>query len=197
MAVRPIDFRRIAEPEAEPVSVEEAREHLKVTDEKSEASVGRLIAQARAYVEGCQERALITQTWEAQLDGFWGCEDLELPKPPLQDVEITYFDAAGAERTLGTDVYEVDTRAQPGRVRLKPDQSWPSTQVRRNAVTVRFTCGHGDAAEDVPAETRGAVLLVLGHLERNPQAVVTGTIATELPLGARSLIELDAVPWPD
>ena len=35
---------------------------------------------------------------------------------------------------------------------------------------------------------RAAILLILGHLDANREDVITGTIATDIPLGSRSLL---------
>lgn len=45
-------------------------------------------------------------------------------------------------------------------------------------------------AEEMSAAAKAAVLLMVGHLYENRQSVVTGTIATEIPMAARYLL------WP-
>lgn len=42
--------------------------------------------------------------------------------------------------------------------------------------------------EDFPASFKAALLLLIGHSYANREAVVTGTIATELPLAVESLL---------
>ncbi|NBA95510.1 head-tail connector protein [Pseudomonas sp. R5(2019)] len=44
------------------------------------------------------------------------------------------------------------------------------------------------AAEDFPASFKAALLLLLGHSYASREAVVTGTIATELPFAVESLL---------
>lgn len=65
--------------------------------------------------------------------------------------------------------------------------SWPSTRPQREAVQVVYVAGYG-AASDVPANVRQAILLQVGHMYANREAVVTGTIATTIPLAVRSLL---------
>lgn len=47
-----------------------------------------------------------------------------------------------------------------------------------------------DQAAGVVADDaiRAAILLILGHLDANHEDVVIGTIATEIPMGSRSLL---------
>lgn len=48
----------------------------------------------------------------------------------------------------------------------------------------------GDFPIVVNAAIQAAILLILGHLYANREEVITGTIATEIPKGSRSLL------WP-
>ncbi|PYB88885.1 head-tail connector protein [Pseudomonas sp. MB-090624] len=43
-------------------------------------------------------------------------------------------------------------------------------------------------AEDFPASFKAALLLLVGHSYANREAIVTGTIAAELPLAVESLL---------
>jgi uncharacterized phiE125 gp8 family phage protein len=188
--------KRTVAPAAEPLDADDARRHLRVTDE--DVDVAAYIAAARARVEGVTERALITQTWTVKLDGFWGSADLELPYPPLASVtSIVYWtDESGSTSTVAATVYEVDTASEPGRVRLKPGQSWPSDlYVKVGCITITFTSGYGATYASVPASFQQAMRLLLGHYDQNREGVVTGTIATALPEAVESLLQQERVPW--
>src|SRR5512139_106594 len=109
----------IAGPAKEPLSLEEAKRFLRITSDAEDDVVLALVAAARKRVERGTELALITQTVEAKVDGFWGSCALELPMPPLQSiVSIQYVDADGALQTLPSDTYTVSTHRRPGRVWL-------------------------------------------------------------------------------
>ena len=197
MLVRPEVVRRTEAPAKEPISLEDAKSYLRITSPDPDAMVAALLAAARDRAERRCERAWITQEFVAHLDGFWGGADLLLPYPPLQSVEaIKYLsDDVGTELTVATTVYEVDTTDEPGRIRLKPGQSWPTAYSRSRAVRIEFTAGYGDEPEDVPDSARHAVRLLLGHYDRNRAAVVTGTIATELPEAVEALLSTLWIPW--
>jgi uncharacterized phiE125 gp8 family phage protein len=185
-------------PTVEPLSLADLKIQLRVestvTDE--DFLISALIESARGWAETQQHRALITQTWDMTLDGFPSCRELEIPKPPLQSItSITYTDTDGDSQTWASSNYIVDASRHPGRVALAYDKSWPSTRNIINAVTVRFIAGYGNP-NDVPSETRSAMRLLIGHLFENRESVVLdpGMVLTEVPLSARYLIGVHALP---
>jgi uncharacterized phiE125 gp8 family phage protein len=166
--------------------------HLRVTTDLEDTLLSTLITAARRGVEAHTERALVSQTWTLKLDAF--PDVICVPMPPLSSVSsITYIDTAGDSQTLASSVYTTDTDSEPGRIFLAEDQSWPTTNARRQAVTVTFVAGYG-AATAVPEDIKAAILLTVGHLYANREAVVVGTIASELPMGVRSLLSPLRVP---
>lgn len=186
----------ITSPASEPVSLAEARKHLRVDSGDEDGLIASEITAAREYCETFQGRAYVTQTWECYLDG-WPAEDfIRIPLPPLQSVaSVTYKDADGNVSTLvaGTD-YIVDTKAHPGRVVLAYGKSWPSaTLYPVNPITIRFTAGYGDAADDVPQKMRQAMLLLIGHMHENREPVLIGSISKELEFTLSALLWQDRV----
>ena len=197
--VWPTAFRRTVLPTVEPLSLAEAKAYLRVTEADQDVEIAALLAAARARAEGYLERALLTQTWEARLDGFWGGADLLLPYPNLLAItSIKYHaDETDALTTVDASVYEADLVNVPGRVRLKPLQEWPTPYARAGAVQVLYTAGYGATAAAVPTSVLQAVRLLLAHYDRHREAVVMGTISSELPEGIKALLELERVPWND
>lgn len=195
--VRPHAFRRTELPTVEPLSLAEAQRFLRLPIAAEDPETEQLLAAARDAVEGRLERALLEQTWECRLDGFWGSADLELPMPNLLTVEsIEYLaDTSDTWTTVDDDLYEVDVVSVPGRVRLRADQAWPTPYARPGCVRVTWTAGYGTTAAAVPPKLVQAVRLLLAHYDRNREAVVTGTISNELPEGVAGLLALEDVPW--
>jgi uncharacterized phiE125 gp8 family phage protein len=72
--------------------------------------------------------------------------------------------------------------------RLANDLDVRMEKERANAIRNEYICGYGAAATNVPPALRQAMLLLIAHWFENREAVVTGTIATTIPLSARSLI---------
>jgi len=139
-------------PTIEPVSLDEARQQLRETGESEDQLITQKVKSARARLEQYLGRAFLTQTWKYTQDEW--ADVIWLPMAaPLQSVtSIKYYDGAGAQQTLATSVYLVDTQSEPGRILLAPDQVWPTLQAGRPmAVEVVYVAGW-TAAELIPAE---------------------------------------------
>ncbi len=68
----------ITAPTSEPVSLLEAKSHLRLEHGLDDLYVASLIASAREYTEQVCWRGLVTQTWELVLESFAGSDTLEL-----------------------------------------------------------------------------------------------------------------------
>lgn len=175
------------EPSAPPVLLDDAKKHLRIDWTSDDRYIESLVDAARQKVEGFTRRALVNRTIEARFDGFG--PSLWLPWPPLVSVSsVVYVAGDGTETTLATSVYDVDTFSNPARVRLAYGQSWPTPRAEPHAVRVTYVAGYGTAHDDVPADLRQAILLLVGHLYENREEVITGTIATQIPMAAESLM---------
>lgn len=181
----------VTAPTVEPVSLEEAKTHLRVDVTADDVLIGALVAAARQQAETITRRALCTQTWDYYLDAFPNADHIWLPYPPLQSVtSIKYTNEDDVEATFASSSYLVDAYGTPGRIRLKDGESWPGATLRVvNGVAVRFVCGYGDPS-DVPAPIRSAMLLMVGHWYENREAATVGAVAREIPFG------VDALLWP-
>lgn len=177
-------------PAEEPISLDEAKIHLRVDHADEDAYITALITAARGYAEQTTGRPFITQSWAAYADGF--CSVMEL-KANLQAVsEIRYTDTDGAQQVLAASVYKADPHSVIGSVRLDYNQSWPSSRGDRNNVEIDFTCGYGDAAA-VPPEIKQAMLLIIGNLYENRESTVIGVSASDLPMGVDMLLSMHSM----
>ncbi len=68
----------ITPPVAEPVTLADAKAHLRLDTALDDDYVKSLITMARQYIEEVCWRGLVTQTWELTLDSFQGEDTLEL-----------------------------------------------------------------------------------------------------------------------
>ena len=179
-------------PESTPVTVDEAKVHIRVEHDDEDTYIQTLIDAAVGMIDGPDGIgiAMVEQTWEASLDCF-PVGAIILPLVPCLTVEsITYIDANGDEQTLDDALYQVDVRSKPARILPAVGTSWPATQSgAANAVIIEATFGY----VTVPALLRAAILFIVGHLYENREAVVIGTIATEIPLAARDMLNKYAV----
>lgn len=169
----------ITPPATEPVSLAEARLHLKVDSTDDDTLITALIVAAREQAEHRTGRAMITQTLEKVLDAFPA--DIELPMPPAISItSVKYLDTSGVEQTLASDQYSLDSDSEPGWLTPAYGVTWPATYSAPNAVRVRYTAGYG-AASDVPQSIKSWMLLAIGTLYDHRNPVIVGTIVQDLP----------------
>lgn len=70
-------------PAEEPISLIEAKEHLRVDYDDEDALISSLIAAARQYAESICRRVFVTQSWKLVLDAF--------PSPGAALAEANYY----------------------------------------------------------------------------------------------------------
>lgn len=188
--------RTVVQPVEEPVSLAEAKQHLRVDHDADDTLIMRLIATARVDCENTARRCFVTQTRELVFESWPTSPGFRLPMPPLQSIEsITYKDQDGATQTYPASSYFVYPNIEPGSVVLKLNASWPSVQLAPGpAITCRYVAGYGLAVA-VPEHYKSAMLLMIGHLYENREAVITGTVATALPLAVESLLTQERMDW--
>ena len=145
---------KTVEPQAEPVSLAEAKTWCRVDadDVTQDPNISGLITAARQYVEAITKFQLVTATWKLSLDSFYDPEyssdtyngwTLRLPKPPLVSVSsLTYVDTGGTTQTIAAANYVVDTNTKPGRVTPSYTTTWPAARNVLNAVNVTYISGY-------------------------------------------------------
>lgn len=188
----------VTEPVVEPVTITEAREHLRVTHYDDDKYIGSLVTAARQWAESFTRRCFCEQTWDEWFPAFCG-ESFPLSKAPLVSVTGVYYtNYAEVETALTvTTDYIVDTASVPGRVVLAYGKSWPSfTPSVKSPIRVRYVAGYasGSSPDDyrapVPKAIKEAILLMVGHYYNNRENTIAGVGLTGIPFGAEYLL------WP-
>ena len=177
-----------ATPAVEPVSLAEAKAHLRVDSDHEDALIGQLVAAARLYVERALGLALITQGWSYFLDAWPRSSCVALPISPVQSVaSVTLHEASGGTVAVAPENYAVDALSQPARILFKgaPPQFLPR---ELNAFEIAFNAGYGDEAEDVPQPIRQAILLLIAHWFERREPVVLGLSVQEVPATVAGLL---------
>lgn len=187
---------RTTQPAVEPVTVAEAKAHLRVDTSDDDTYIGTLVTAARQWVEEYLDRSLVNTQWTMRLDSF--PYEIELPRPPIATsgtttaVSVTYTLGSEATATLSTASYRVDRNSTPGVVRQLRSGTWPANLDDYNAVTVTWWAGYGASGSSVPAAIRHAILMVVGTLyERRAAADNAGSV--DVPFGVKAL--LDSQRW--
>lgn len=181
----------VTAPDAEPVSLTEAKSHLRVEHDTDDDLINALIIAAREWVENYLNRAIITQTRKLTIDRFPLCP-LRLSGRPIQEISsIKYIDSDGAEGTVDSGEYYL---TDSGEVALDYGGQWPSVTLRGpESINITYVCGYGDNSSSVPQCVRQAVLLLIGTWYENREGSMLSSSQSyqnEIPFGVRELL------WP-
>jgi len=186
----------ISESTLEPITLEEARLHLRLDADGSPPShpddslVTTLITVARQHAETYLGQAIAQKTFEVAIDELpdGANQTISLEMWPVNAVtSITYIDSDGVQQPF-TD-YQLDTYAKPAAV--YPDERWPAVKRVPNAVIISFIAGYTDNFSPnpypLPAGVKQAMLLLIGHLYQNRESVTEGQMY-EMPQGFTALL---------
>ena len=188
----------VTAPTQEPVTLVEAKAHLRVDFADDDALITSLIAAARQAAETLTGRQLTTARWKQVLDcfpggalmGFGVDRPFSLPghailiaKAPLQSVvSIEYLDMGGVLQTLAAPTYTVDAACEPARITPVFGQVWPVSLPQIGAVSVTFDAGYGGPSL-VPDGIKAWIKIRVGSLYAHREEVaVTGRGQGIVPL---------------
>src|SRR5262245_38074134 len=158
-------LKLITPPTTWPITLAEAKQHLRVDHDDEDEEIQWAIEGATEYIDGKEGylgRALMVQTWELTLDAF-PIREIKIPLPPLIDVvNVFYDDAGGIATILDPAGYSVDNVSEPGWI--VPVGSWPTPFDGINSVRIRYRAGYVDnsvspAVGRLPSDIRSALLL--------------------------------------
>ncbi len=166
----------ITAPTEEPVTLDEAKNYMRVDIDDDNDLIELLISSATQQIQDFTNRQLVTATYDLFLDGFFpivGRSAIELPIGNVQDItEINYIDINGDSQLWDSSNFEVDLNREIVQFRPVDRTDFPSTDTVYNAVTVRFVAGYGDAAA-VPKGIKQIIFLMIQdayeHREENSE----------------------------
>ncbi len=196
----------LIEPEAapdEPVTLTQAKQHLKVDVSEDDAYITSLITAGREFCEEHCGRSFVDQSWQLGYGGWpaphqWSPSyfrgEFDLARPPVRSVTSVKYRAAsdGTLTTLDPSYYTFDPDVLPGIVRMNRSLTFPSLSLNYTApIQIVIVTGPEDASEAlaVPERVRLALLQMITQFYENRVPVVQGTIAQNVPLTALALLE--------
>lgn len=206
----------IEPPEFTVVSLTRFKEHHNILHNDDDELIKGYISALTNYMDGATGllgRAILTQQWEYRIEQFPGGSfyarwiafqgspvpqyssaypyGIDIPLPPLQSIDsFQYIDAnTGSLTDVNTSTYQLVEGGQNARSCLVPayGQYWPQARDEPGAVRIKFTAGYEDDA--VPPVIKQAFNMILSHWYENRETIVIEHGATELPYGARALLE--------
>ena len=178
----------ITKPALEPVTLSEAKSHLRVESTDEDALIGELIEVARGYVERIVGIQLITQSWRQYEDCWPLTKCLNLKVRPVQSVSsITIYAADGTPTVISPIDYQLDNISDLPRLYL---EEHPSPGQTLNGIEIDIIAGFGDTGIDVPDTLKRAILLLVAHWYEFRGAVSPRDQPVSIPPGFDALISL-------
>ncbi len=208
-------------PSAEPLSLADAKAHLRVTWDDEDTLISALTVAAREYAETYTRRKFITQKWRLYLDYFpttgtltglapnvvpfiaqgvapelafrqLSYGTIHVEDSPIQSIDaIHYLDLNGVETLLDPSQYIDDLSPIHRRITPSYGTSWPAARPQMNAIWVDYTVGYGADGSAVPSGILAAMKMHVGSLYAFRESIASGISVAALPKPA----SIDALLW--
>jgi uncharacterized phiE125 gp8 family phage protein len=162
-------------PEAEPLSLADAKNFLRVEHDADDELIAALVAAARGEVELATRRVLMTQTWRIVLHRWPASRRVVSPVNPLRTLEaVRVFEADGEAEAIATADFVLDTASVPGLIDVsRANAAAPGRALA--GIELDVTAGYGDA-DDVPAPLVHAIRLLVARSYEHRDRVVTDAL---------------------
>jgi uncharacterized phiE125 gp8 family phage protein len=163
-------------PTLEPLTVAEAKAQIRSVQSSEDAVITSYIRAARQAAENYLGYGLLTQSWQLNLSDFVDVIPLPMAGKLASVTHVKYYDEAGAQQTLSSAVYTVDTRSRPGRIAIAADQSWPAIQSLRkvNRIEIQYVVGW-TTRDLVPDAIKQGMRVLIGNMDADRDGMGTGT----------------------
>ena len=177
---------------AEPLTVAEAKSHLRVDVTDDDTLISAYISAATEYCEDFTGRSFVTRTYRADLPYFADC--IVLPGRPIQAItSVYYYDTASpaALTLLAASNYTLVNNI----FRRAYGATWPSVAYRDDAIQISYTAGYAPtsspevAAESVPEALKCAIRLITADLYENREAQFVGFSVIQENRAAKMLLQ--------
>lgn len=202
----------VKSPVTEPVSLAEAKLHLRVDYCDEDSLITSLIYAAREVVEGKLRRSVFAQTWQMTMDQFpypvdvltvtpsqrdgylfpslyYSYYAINLPRTRVVSVtSVTFQTIDGETITLDPSIYAVDVNSEPARIVPKNGATWPYVDnFLPGSIVVTFVSGGWDT-NTVPASIKQAMLLLIGTWFANRESISELNLKI-VPMAVDALLE--------
>jgi len=175
-------------PLSEPVTVAEAKAHLRLDGSAEDLLIASLILTSRLHIEAALGLALITQGWRLILDRWPGWPEVPIPLRPIQSIaSVSVLAADGTPETMPASGYILDQHGLPPRL-IRTGTSWPGPGRLAAGIEIGFTAGYGAAASDVPAPIRQALLMLVAHWYEHRDPIEIGSPVIAIPSAVSELL---------
>lgn len=167
------------------------QQNLDISDSSEDDFLGLCLRTAIEQVEAFTNRALISRSFTWYLDSFPG-STLYLPMNPVSAVaSVKYYDRTTETLTTwASSNYVTDFISEPARIVRADGITYPTLQVRPNAVEIAFTAGYGDDYRKVNSDLKMCALYLAGlyYTHREPIVVGAAIIVANLPFTYEAIL---------
>lgn len=178
-----MSFQLITPGAGEAITLQEAKDHLRVTNTVENTLITSLIVNAREIAEFHMRKAVISSTWDLRLDIL--SEIIHINKTPVTSVtDVFYFDTDDVEQTLDAADFRIDLNTKPARIEIITP---PTVKIRIDAVRIRFVAGFADAAA-VPQDIKQAMLNIIADFYENRQNI-SGVQLFNIPYDSQQIFD--------
>lgn len=148
-----------------PVSLAEAKDHLRISTDDLDTQVQATLEAATEYCETVTGRALRVSHTVTQTYDDWPCNPVRLSRQPVTAISsVTYYDQDGASQTVASSNYRLIAGGDHAAVlEFDDDFTEPTLDDRLDAVTITYTAGYA-STDVVPAMAKHAIKLVMSEL---------------------------------
>lgn len=125
-----------------PLTLQEAKDHLRVVDGFDDSTIVALIQAAANTVQNYTWRPLVEQQWQLLVDYEEALvkDEFILTKTPVLSIsKVEYYNANNTLTELPTTDYQTDVTGDPARVKIIKR---PTVYNRYNTLIITFTCGY-------------------------------------------------------
>ena len=208
-------------PTAEPVTLAEVKQQLRVTIPDDDDLIASHLCAARELVSLWSRRALMPTQYLLTFDRFpltpnrqfspgnpsaltpvlqntWPLDPslwaLIVPRSPLISVQsIQYADINNTLQTMPSQQYVVDNVSEPGRITNAAGSYWPAIAFVPNAVRVNFTAGYANASL-VPARLKLGIKMLVSLFYDNPSWLGVKDLS-DAPPAVKALVDSETVEY--
>lgn len=179
-------YAQIAAPAREPVTLAEAKAHMRLDEDNEDAFITALISIARCHLEHTTGLALMSQAFRLYLDRWPADGVVRIARGPVLTIDaVTVYDGEGVAQAVPLAGHGLDGRARPARFCL-PHPPAPGRAM--NGIEIDFTAGFGETGADVPDELKRALMMHVALMFAYRGVVPPGDQPAAIPDGYDRLV---------
>jgi len=150
-------------PAVEPISLEKAKDFLRVDHTQDEGIIEGFIGSARQHVEDRLQSVLIERP-RRFIGSDISTANIRLVDSPIKSLSaVTLLGAAGERLVIALEDVQLILSSRLACVSLKRGTPWASILGNITAIEIDYVAGYGPSEDDTPLPIRQAILLLIGY----------------------------------